>query len=711
MSRAVAGTSARAPRDEPSPSHAEQHPPPGLLALALALFLFVGWWCLCVATLGWYRAWSAPSAAVAVVAAWWLIRRRRAARDGVEPEAGDRAARVILAGVIAVAVLAWNGPPSEYVIGARDPGVYVNTGIRIAKHGSIGFDDPELAFLQRAGLEDAFIRDRPKIRYGFERVWSRPSRLAGFYIRERTQSEIVPHGLHLFPVWIAIFASLGGVGGALWTTPLVAALGAMLFALSLFRSVRPAAALVGSVGLVACVVQTWHARVPSAEVLCQALLWAGAFCFLHGDGRGGCGWLVLAGIAWGEILLTKVDGALLAGLVVVALLALRPRHAPAVLAGFLPPAIHGLLHAAFVSTAYSLDTLAIALHERWFLEALTDASRHASSNRAVWGVLALRHPWLVVAALAGAAGVASAGMAFVRVRRWLRRSGRITATRVRWLGGAAALVAIGGVALSSSVSPLVPMLKLYVGPVILVGSALGLVVGARAGGTPRAVLIVLAFASALEWIVVPQAFAREQLWASRRLLPGALPGVFAGLALLVDLVSCRLRDRRARTALSVVLAVALVLRLAPDSLRFRGTRELEGATGAVEALAAAMQPSSVCLIDRRNDGPRLAAPLWTWGACEPFLVESSPAGQLRPLPAIRAWRARGARVYWLGEASEPPATLLARIPVADRGAVEWRSRCVEGAVDRVPEAVVECGATLAVLELDPATVAATTGPR
>ncbi len=90
MSRGVAGTSARAPRDEPSPSHADQHPPPGLLALALALFLFVGWWCLCVATLGWYRAWSAPSAAVAVVAAWWLIRRRRAARDGVEPEAGDR---------------------------------------------------------------------------------------------------------------------------------------------------------------------------------------------------------------------------------------------------------------------------------------------------------------------------------------------------------------------------------------------------------------------------------------------------------------------------------------------------------------------------------------------------------------------------------------------------------------------------------------------
>src|SRR6185295_15960651 len=53
---------------------------------------------------------------------------------------------------LALAVLAvWRfGPPSEYVIGGKDPGVYVNAGVQIAQRGTLAYHDPVVAAIPPA---------------------------------------------------------------------------------------------------------------------------------------------------------------------------------------------------------------------------------------------------------------------------------------------------------------------------------------------------------------------------------------------------------------------------------------------------------------------------------------------------------------------------------------------------------------------------------
>ena len=47
-------------------------------------------------------------------------------------------------------------PPSEYIIGGKDPGVLVNAGIQIAQRGTFVYRDPVVAGVP-ADLRDLFI--------------------------------------------------------------------------------------------------------------------------------------------------------------------------------------------------------------------------------------------------------------------------------------------------------------------------------------------------------------------------------------------------------------------------------------------------------------------------------------------------------------------------------------------------------------------------
>ncbi len=76
---------------------------------------------------------------------------------------GAKARRPRLAACIPLALAllgAWRFfPPSEYIIGGKDPGVYVNSGIQIAQRGAIVVHDPVVAGVPAFARDLFFPRD------------------------------------------------------------------------------------------------------------------------------------------------------------------------------------------------------------------------------------------------------------------------------------------------------------------------------------------------------------------------------------------------------------------------------------------------------------------------------------------------------------------------------------------------------------------------
>ena len=87
-------------------------------------------------------------------------------------------------------------PSAEYVIGGRDPGVYLNEGIQIAQRGSLIVDDPLVASIPEAYHRLFFPIGGSPTRHG--------SRFMSFFIVDPDKGYVVGQFPHLYPVWVAI---------------------------------------------------------------------------------------------------------------------------------------------------------------------------------------------------------------------------------------------------------------------------------------------------------------------------------------------------------------------------------------------------------------------------------------------------------------------------------------------------------------------------
>ena len=96
-------------------------------------------------------------------------------------------------------------PAAEYVIGGRDPGVYINEGIQIAQSRSLVTVDRVAASVP-AATRDLFF---PSVQ--------RPSyysvRFMGFHLRDPEAGTVTGQFPQGYPVWIAIAYGLDGVTG------------------------------------------------------------------------------------------------------------------------------------------------------------------------------------------------------------------------------------------------------------------------------------------------------------------------------------------------------------------------------------------------------------------------------------------------------------------------------------------------------------------
>lgn len=168
-------------------------------------------------------------------------------------------------------------PMSEYVMGGKDPGTYMNEGIQIAQRGSLVVTDRTVASLPPE-FRDLFIPD-------FEDPTYYSSRFMGFFLLDPDDGRVVGQFPHLYPIWIAIGYGINGLSGARQVIGLWAVLGvvAVYFA-GAWLVGRPAAAA-GAFLLSVHVAQVWYSRYPNAEILMQAFLFAAVLAFCRANAQ------------------------------------------------------------------------------------------------------------------------------------------------------------------------------------------------------------------------------------------------------------------------------------------------------------------------------------------------------------------------------------------------------------------------------------------
>lgn len=666
----------RQPRGEKPLSLAE-----GVFLMVSASVLLASWLALVLAELGLYSLGGLALLLVLLSAGlWWGAGRRAPAlpRLGGGPEALGLLGVLLLAGLL-------YGRPAEFILGGLDPGVYVNTGVNIARTGGIIIRDRELANLPAEGRA-ALFREKP-------RPFSYGSRHIGLYIRDIEQGIVAPHGFHLYPVWIAILYAIGGLGTALLATSLFALLGvAALYFLGrrLFES--PAVGLLAASWLALNPAQVWFARYPAAEMLAQFQLWSGLYFFVSMlEGRGRL-FALLAALALGEIYLTKIEmfflPLMLGGFLAYEGLAGRFRRQYWY---FIAPhgllLLHGALHAALISPWYSYSVFRIP---------------------AV--------PLATVGAVVAAGGVFLLAIYFAR----RRVGGWIGWLESRWAPFAALLIILVGLlalyayfirplgseaagAYEANNRQSLVRLGWYISPL---GVLLGVVGFQWALARPSrwaAPVLIVAAAEALIYLIDAK-ITPVHFWAARRFVPVVIPAFLLCAAYFAWRLWPRGRVWWPRALVPAVAVAALSLWSVAAAWPFLGHREYAGATADLAAMSRLFPPGAVALYEWSEPAWRVALPLeYIWGVTG-FLVPPEALDDPRFGALVRWFQGQGRGVYWVstgGDADLPPPG-QALEPVGGE-VFGWPE--AERAADHRPERILELAAALDVYRFRPAPTA------
>jgi hypothetical protein len=557
---------------------------------------------------------------IAAIAA--LGARRSWRLTGAAPLAWWSAAPVALA-----AVSLWlYAPPAEYIVGGKDPGVYLNAGVQISQRGSLVIDDALVASLPVETRDLFFPQHRGAAYYS--------NRFMGFFLIDADRGTVVDQFPHLFPAAVAIGYDLVGLTGARYASVVCAVLGVLaLYFLGARLIGRPAGAAAAAL-LAIHVVQLWHARIPNSEVLGQPLLLAGLLALARAHQDDDMFFAPVAGLLLGLLPFARFDGVLAVGLAGVGLGAFWLTGGR-VLWAFMVPLGGALL--AFGT--YLLTWLApyAALPRIW-----------VEANR--WTLLTLLG-FSLAAWLVGT----------------LARRSRVFTSRVRTLlphlmaAGVIALAAYaaffrepaGKLALHDAHS--LRMFAWYVHPAAIAAALAGLaVVGTRVFWRDPAFFFVACGSAVFLFYrirIVP-----EHFWATRRYMLVVLPAVLLMLAatLLVRLSNREPHSGRSmlagRYALRLVVLGLVAWGVWQATSRVRPHVEYSGVIPRLEALAARFNDDDLVIVESRNasDLHVLALPL-AYVYDKSVLVLSSPKPDKTAFEILLGWaRGRYQNVYFIG---------------------------------------------------------------
>src|SRR5688572_24722054 len=179
--------------------------------------------------------------------------------------AAGRAGMGSLAAIVLIVLCVFRfSPAAEYVIGGKDPGVYVNEGIRLARTGVLLHHDADVAAVPREARDLFFPSHQRQDYYG--------NRFMGIFLDNPDTGLVVPQFPHVYPASIALGYGVAGVPGATHAVAVWAALGVLAVFLAGARFVGRLPAFFAAGLLALNVAMTWYGRYPNAEVVMLALV-------------------------------------------------------------------------------------------------------------------------------------------------------------------------------------------------------------------------------------------------------------------------------------------------------------------------------------------------------------------------------------------------------------------------------------------------------
>ncbi len=673
----------------------------GLWRAAMAGTVLTGVVALILADLGIYRLGLTVLVVLgASLLAWWLAGRPRPRLS--RPTRAD-----LLPLALFVFALVFFGRPHETILGAAAPGSYIAAGAQIARHGSLALREPLLADMALADRA-MFVRDVPE-------TPGMPLRFPDFYMIDAARGVSVPQVFPLHPLWLAIAFNVGGVWGSLWLLPLWGALGVLGVYFAGRWAFGTWAAGLGALALTLLAPQVWFSRYTTSEALTQALLWAGVYAFSVYVTTGRPKRLgLLAALALGGVMLTRIDTPFVLALPVglAAWLVLQPRlqrgmerrgaeaQRQDVETREDVETRHGAsLQSPFRGTGAFFGpmaalTLAAGIHALLFARPYIRAT-----TVALPAVVRLTQ-----LALVGVAGALVVGLALWSAqRRGVFR--RVGAAMWRAVG---ALGILGLSAWAYFIRPLTgqpltwsnwysgtvtayPHLSLvqlgwYLSPLGIALAAAGAAWAVYRGRLRRAWLVLavgLFFAVLYLWNPLN---SPRHIYMVRRYVPAVFPAFLlyagyalaavAGLAPTFASGSRSLWERvgvRAwlRAGLALVLYVALIAGMLPETLSVTASSETAGADAQVARLADQIDPNGVVLFvgaDPMGLAAQLAMPLqFIHGRDALLLLGDADPTRLGRL--IQGWEAAGRKVYVVADDSAQSfaPTGVTFVPVGSAG--------------------------------------------
>ena len=306
--------------------------------------------------------------------------------------------------VVLIALAAWRFfPPSEYVIGGKDPGTYVNEGVQIAQRGGLIIEDPVVSSVPPASRDLFFPWHKSPFYFSL--------RFMGFFVQNPAEGDVIGQFPHLFPASIALAYELDGLSGARSVVGLWAILGLVAVYLVGQRLAGTAAGAVAAGLLAINVIQVWFARYPNTEMVMQALLFASLLAFARAT-EGQAGFFgTVAGALLGLLLFLRYDVVLAMaafGIAASLLPATRQRVGTAFFAALAVTASAGLWYLANPMIAYAAYPLGFTRDQGgWWLIGATGIvllGCHAALGRD--RVRSIVHRYLPAAAAIALVGLA-----------------------------------------------------------------------------------------------------------------------------------------------------------------------------------------------------------------------------------------------------------------------------------------------------------------
>jgi hypothetical protein len=666
-----------------------------------ALFLLVAvsvlptaWLGLALAEAGRFSLTLAAGLVAALAALLALLFRCRLGPPLPRPQG---AAEVVPALVVLAVSFALHARPSEYLLGGRDPGVYVAAMAHIGRTGGIAYVDPVVLSVPAQDVR-LFYRNPDDSDY----TWGR---FSGFRLERPQTGRVVPEFFHVFPAFGAFLFQAMGVKGALATPPIFGVLGT-LGAFFVFRRLfGPAAALLGALLLGVNVVQVWFARYPVSEGFSQFLLFLGTLALLHWEERGGAAFGALAGAAMGLSLLVRIDSVLVL-LPLGLYLMIRRAHGDLPwrrLAPLLLPlavlSLHTVAHALLFSRKYALNIVRRPYWDRplWFWVLLATggallvllAHRHGPP---LVRKLEAHHEALRAAVIAGLA-VLALYACFLRpqLSAWAGADGNKPSQM--WSPQAGVdrdgdgrlspderrpdppplLGALGFRRLAAHDAQSLVRLGWFVTPLGLGLGLLGLMLAVRDWRSPYLFPVLLALTFGGFYFYKIRVW-NDYFFALRRFVPVVLPFLLGFAAFFLARLAARGKVLR---GLAAALALVLFALFARDTARIARHVDWRHAVRFVADVARRFGPEDVVVFEHAESIHLLSLPLWAVHGVN--VLELSRFDPERECPGcldhlIRSWRGRYRNIYFVYTYRSKLCSLfLERVPSPDYrfGTTEW----------------------------------------